>query len=54
MNIMSLGGLTLGIGLLVDNSIVVLESVQRKRGEGLGIVEAAQAGACEVGQEVNR
>ena len=29
LNIMSLGGLTLGIGLLVDNSIVVLEAIQR-------------------------
>ena len=36
LNIMSLGGLTLGIGLLVDNSIVVLESIQRQRDEGLG------------------
>ena len=52
LNIMSLGGLTLGIGLLVDNSIVVLESIQRKRDEGLGIVEAAQVGASEVGRAV--
>ncbi|MCG6919710.1 MAG: efflux RND transporter permease subunit [Acidobacteria bacterium] len=52
LNIMSLGGLTLGIGLLVDNSIVVLESVQRKRDEGMGAVEAAQIGAGEVGQAV--
>ena len=52
LNIMSLGGITLGIGLLVDNSIVVLESIQRKREEGLGIVEAARKGAGEVGQAV--
>ena len=52
LNIMSLGGLTLGIGLLVDNSIVVLESIQRKREEGLGVVEAASVGAAEVGQAV--
>ena len=52
LNIMSLGGLTLGIGLLVDNSIVVLESIQRKREEGLGVVEAATVGAGEVGQAV--
>ncbi len=52
LNIMSLGGLTLGIGLLVDNSIVVLESIQRKREEGLDIVSAAQTGASEVGQAV--
>ena len=52
LNIMSLGGITLGIGLLVDNSIVVLESIQRKREGGLGIVEAARKGAGEVGQAV--
>jgi len=52
LNIMSLGGLTLGIGLLVDNSIVVLEAIQRRRDEGLGIVEAARTGAGEVGQAV--
>jgi HAE1 family hydrophobic/amphiphilic exporter-1 len=52
LNIMSLGGLTLGIGLLVDNSIVVLESIQRKRDEGLEIVEAARVGAGDVGRAV--
>ena len=52
LNIMSLGGITLGIGLLVDNSIVVLEAIQRKREEGLGVVEAARMGAGEVGQAV--
>jgi HAE1 family hydrophobic/amphiphilic exporter-1 len=51
LNIMSLGGLTLGIGLLVDNSIVVLESIQRRRDEGLGDVEAAR-GAGVVGRAV--
>ena len=52
LNIMSLGGITLGIGLLVDNSIVVLESIQRKREEGHGVLEAARRGAGEVGQAV--
>jgi len=52
LNIMSLGGLTLGIGLLVDNSIVVLESVQRKRDEGLDDVDAARVGAGEVSRAV--
>jgi HAE1 family hydrophobic/amphiphilic exporter-1 len=52
LNIMSLGGLTLGIGLLVDNSIVVLEAVQRKRDEGMSVMEAARVGAAEVGQAV--
>ncbi|HVS14323.1 MAG TPA: efflux RND transporter permease subunit [Thermoanaerobaculia bacterium] len=52
LNIMSLGGLTLGIGLLLDNSIVVLEAIQRKREEGLGVVEAARVGASEVSRAV--
>ncbi|MCZ6794570.1 MAG: efflux RND transporter permease subunit [Planctomycetota bacterium] len=52
LNIMSLGGLTLGVGLLVDNAIVVLEAIQRKREDGLDEVEAARVGASEVGQAV--
>ncbi len=52
LNIMSLGGLTLGVGLLVDNAIVVLESVQRKRDEGLDEVEAARVGTSEVGRAI--
>ncbi len=52
LNIMSLGGITLGIGLLVDNSIVVLEAIKRKRQEGMEILEASRAGAAEVGQAV--
>jgi HAE1 family hydrophobic/amphiphilic exporter-1 len=52
LNIMSLGGITLGIGMLVDNSIVVLESIQRKRDEGLSVLDAARTGAGEVGQAV--
>ena len=48
LNIMSLGGLTLGIGLLVDNAIVVLESIQRRRDGGRSDVEAARRGAGEV------
>ncbi|MGK2858946.1 MAG: efflux RND transporter permease subunit [Thermoanaerobaculia bacterium] len=48
LNIMSLGGLTLGIGMLVDNAIVVLESIDRKRKEGCGLVRAAINGTSEV------
>jgi len=52
LNIMSLGGLTLGIGMLVDNSIVVLESIFRKRKEGLQHAGAAVMGTAEVGAAV--
>lgn len=52
LNVMSLGGLTLGIGMLVDNSIVVLESIFRKRQDGLGLFRAAVEGTQEVGAAV--
>lgn len=52
LNLMSLGGLTLGIGMLVDNSIVVLESIARRRRQGLSLAAAAVAGASEVGAAV--
>ncbi len=48
LNIMSLGGLALGVGMLVDNSIVVLESVFRCREEGDALVDAADRGTREV------
>ena len=52
LNIMSLSGLALGIGMLVDNSIVVLESIYRYRVKGYGPREAAALGASEVGHPV--
>ena len=49
LNIMSLGGLALGVGMLVDNSIVVLENLFRHREElGADPLQAASAGAEEV------
>ncbi len=48
LNIMSLGGLALGVGMLVDNSIVVLESIFRCKEEGDGILDAAERGTSEV------
>ena len=52
LNIMSLGGLTLGVGMLVDNAIVVLESIHRRREEGATATQAAIEGASEVGPAV--
>ncbi len=48
LNIMSLGGLALGVGMLVDNSIVVLESISRAREEGMRRAAAAVAGVTRV------
>tara|TARA_Y100001935_G_scaffold238369_1_gene224768 strand:+ start:113224 stop:116529 length:3306 start_codon:yes stop_codon:yes gene_type:complete len=52
LNIMSLGGIALGIGMLVDNSIVVLENIARHKAMGKGVLQAAQDGAGEVGMAV--
>ena len=52
LNIMSLGGLALGIGMLVDNSIVVLESIARCREEGDDLIQATVRGVSEVGGAV--
>ncbi len=52
LNIMSLGGLTLGIGMLVDNAIVVLEAIHRYREKGKDAMKAARLGAQEVAQAV--
>ena len=52
LNIMSLGGLALGVGMLVDNSIVVLESISRRREKGDSLVEATIRGVSEVGGAV--
>lgn len=52
LNIMSLGGVALGVGMLVDNSIVVLESVHRYRGRFADIREQVYRGTNEVGVAV--
>ncbi len=52
LNIMSLGGIALAVGMLVDNSIVVLENIVRKKEQGQDLVEAAQNGTAEVGGAV--
>ena len=48
LNVISLSGLALGVGMLVDNSIVVIENIFRMRSEGYSAKEAAIKGAGEV------
>ena len=52
LNLMSLGGLALGVGMLVDSSIVVLENIFRHREEGLDIKQAAITGTKQVAMAV--
>ncbi len=47
-NIFSLGGVALGVGMLVDNAIVMLENISRHQAEGGDPVEAAESGSSEV------
>ncbi|MEE4197192.1 MAG: efflux RND transporter permease subunit [Bacteroidales bacterium] len=49
LNIMTLGGLALGAGMLVDNAIVVMENIFRNREQGMTVREAAIQGTAEVG-----
>lgn len=52
LNVMSLGGIALAIGMLMDNAIVVLENISRLRSEGKSRREASLVGASEVGGAV--
>ncbi len=52
LNVMSLGGLALATGMVVDDSIVVLENIARMRERGMGILESALRGTNEVGLAV--
>jgi HAE1 family hydrophobic/amphiphilic exporter-1 len=52
LNIMSLGGISLAVGMLVDNAVVVLEAIVRKRELGLSRIEAARLGTKEVSTAV--
>ncbi|MFQ5677198.1 MAG: efflux RND transporter permease subunit, partial [bacterium] len=52
LNMISLGGLALGVGMLVDNSIVVLENIFRHREEGADVVTASIQGAHKVAMPV--
>jgi multidrug efflux pump subunit AcrB len=48
LNMMSLGGIAMGVGMIVDNSIVVLENITRFRADGYGRLEACVEGTREV------
>ena len=52
LNIMSLAGLSISIGMIVDNSVVVLENIHRLRREGAEVVRGAVQGASQVGMAV--
>ncbi len=52
LNVMSLGGLALATGLVVDDSIVILESIAKARERGLGVFESAIVGTREVSMAV--
>lgn len=52
LNIMSLGGIALAVGMLVDNAIVVLENIVRKKEQGESVREAARNGTAEVSTAV--
>lgn len=52
LNLISFGGLALGIGMLVDAAVVILESIYRKRERGMSAAEAAIAGTNEVATAV--
>lgn len=52
LNIMTLGGLALGAGMLVDNAIVVIENITRLREEGVSLKDAVIRGTGEVGAAI--
>ncbi len=52
INLLTLGGLALGIGMLVDNAVVVIENIFRHMEEGKNREEAAKRGASEVGMAI--
>lgn len=53
LNILTMAGMTLAVGMVVDNSVVVLENIRRLREKGLPLREACTQGAREVGLAVS-
>ncbi|MFS0576582.1 efflux RND transporter permease subunit [Sporosarcina sp. 179-K 3D1 HS] len=52
LNVLSMGGLALGLGMMVDSSIVILENIFTKRQQGYNLVDAAREGAAELAPAV--
>jgi hydrophobic/amphiphilic exporter-1 (mainly G- bacteria), HAE1 family len=52
LNIMSLGGIALSVGMLIDNSVVILEAIARRKEQGLSTMDAAREGTAEVATAV--
>lgn len=52
LNIMTLGGLALGIGMVVDSTIVMVENIQRHQRRGEGAIQAGQEAASEVNSAI--
>ena len=52
LNVLTMMGLMLGVGMLVDNAVVVLESIHRRQHKGAGPVAAAVRGTREVGRAI--
>ena len=48
LNVMSLGGIALSVGMLIDNSVVILEAIARRKEAGLSTIDAAREGTAEV------
>jgi HAE1 family hydrophobic/amphiphilic exporter-1 len=52
LNVMSLGGIALSVGMLIDNSVVILEAIARRKEAGLSTIDAARQGTAEVATAV--
>lgn len=52
LNILTMGGLALGLGMMVDSAIVILENIFSKRQQGMSMIKAAKEGASELAPAV--